>query len=1289
LTHRYHVTLPYLALLVALSASWAFAAGAGPLVTAPYLAGPVGIDGAFELDEWDLANGLCAFVDVMDGKLSAAQPEVYLSRDDAALYVAARLPLPRGKYPVARVDARDGNLWDDDALEVFIDPGTTTGDYYQFIVNSRAVQWDSKGKDKSWDAEWTAAAGVEKTYWVAEMRIPFASLGVDAPEDGDAWRVNFAWDRKTPAPLIASWSHLSGTLHKPEAFGTLAFASGTPVVHIAGPGDPWEGSIGFAGKWGAGVASEASLKVVRHVDDEEMVVGDKRAVHPGGGAVADLVLAVMLPKDERFVAAGDYTVSLTVTEKGKPVYVAGAPMTVLSAVNVTLDKYLLTGGLKVRADIAGVGIFERNARVRANLLGPDGKKLASRLLRRTLGTTRFAHDFDIAELAPGDYSVEVVAVGRKGHLLKREIAVFTKPEPPDWLGSREGVTDEVLPPWTPVEVDGSTVKVWGREYGFDTMPFPKEVQAAGESILAGPITLKLTADGTEYTWASEQQATTMETAPNEALLVSSATAGKVRCSGEIAVEYDGMVRCDFTISAKGVKSIEDMTLVVPIKEQHAKYLYHFPGRWRSAYNAGALPEDGFTSAFRPFIWLGDEDRGLAWFSESDRNFFVDDADKVVEIKRERGVATLRVHMIQGQYKPGKPLDYTFGFQATPVKPLDPDVWDYRICHQGGYGIEDQPWFSPATITYPAEGNVNLEQGTFEAWIRPVFDPQPDIAADDPGRGVLNRNLFSVDFPGGDRIGFYWNVDDRGMRVYYRRGTTHPLVMGHRADWKAGEWHHVAFSWGDKTRIFIDGSQVAESDYKGTIPGDLSEAKILIGESPSEFDIDEIRISSIARDYFDLTQPAAQDRFTLLLDRLDSVDPNLTERPTAPEVGTAGVAKGGTVLNGKWGYAYALYQAGTKKNKLDRLAELGVRTLVFHEHWTDIQNYTSTTHGEKLHKLVKACHERGIKLLLYFGYEISNIAPEWDLYANECLVAPRRGGYHRLPEQNAYIVCYNSKWQDFMADGIAKMIDEYDIDGVYLDGTANPWGCSNTLHGCGYEKPDGTMGTTYRIFATRDMMRRIYTLVKTRKPDGQVNVHQSTCMTIPTLAWATSYWDGEQFGGIQRGADPLEVLPMDAFRCEFMGRQWGVPAEFLCYNRPYTYKEAMAFTLLHDVLVRGALGGSLELESKLWHAMEEFGRKGSVYLPYWAETQYVTIGPDDSIKASIYSRAEDGCVIVVSNLGADTTNAEVDLDLEGLALPAAVTATDVLTDATVAVDKDGRMAFPLDSFGFRVLWVKPK
>jgi hypothetical protein len=275
----------------------------------------------------------------------------------------------------------------------------------------------------------------------------------------------------------------------------------------------------------------------------------------------------------------------------------------------------------------------------------------------------------------------------------------------------------------------------------------------------------------------------------------------------------------------------------------------------------------------------------------------------------------------------------------------------------------------------------------------------------------------------------------------------------------------------------------------------------------------------------------------------------------------------------------------------------------------------------------------------------------------------------------------------MADGIANVMDEYDIDGVYLDGTANPWACRNTEHGCGYDKGDGTVGTTYPILATREMMRRLYTLIKARKPDGQVNVHQSTCMTIPTLSWATSYWDGEQLGSTPRGPNPLDHLPLDAFRCEFMGRQWGVPAELLCYEKPYTYREALAFSLLHDVLVRGSLGGNLELESKLWKGMEAFGRDEAVFIPYW-EDNYVDLGPTEEIMASVWSRAEEGAVVIVSNLGGAKADVTVDLDLEGLALPAQVTATDLITEVPMPVKDGGVVEFPLDSFAFRVLWIRP-
>ncbi|MCE5219173.1 DUF6067 family protein, partial [bacterium] len=241
----------------------------------------------------------------------------------------------------------------------------------------------------------------------------------------------------------------------------------------------------------------------------------------------------------------------------------------------------------------------------------------------------------------------------------------------------------------------------------------------------------------------------------------------------------------------------------------------------------------------------------------------------------------------------------------------------------------------------------------------------------------------------------------------------------------------------------------------------------------------------------------------------------------------------------------------------------------------------------------------------------------------------------------------------------------------------------THHGCGYVNPDGSIGTTYSIFATREMMKRIYTIVKHHNPRGQVNVHQSTCMTIPTLAWATSYWDGEQFGSMARGPFALEVLPLEAFRCEFMGHNWGVPAEFLCYNKPYTSHEAMAFTLLHDVLVRNKLSE----ETKLWKLMDDFGRKEARWLPYWENGPYVRSSARD-LKVSLYNRPGKGFVAVISNLGREEARGTVTFNLKRLEQPTELSASDVMADKSLAA-KDGALDVSLKPLDYLVVWLKAK
>jgi len=954
---------------------------------------------------------------------------------------------------------------------------------------------------------------------------------------------------------------------------------------------------------------------------------------------------------------------------------------VLAAEAITLTLYPIRGELAVQvtapeSTAAKTEVVLQKAGASETLVAGEASLDASRTASCTL---------NISGLQAGAYEAKVTLLDAAGTPIFLGSQGFEIPERPAWLGSREGLCDGLPPGWAPIQAEGNAVRPWGREYRFDGLPGPVAVTAAGSAVLTGPVRFVARAGGAPLVWTPAE--TRVEKVNDGIIKATTGAESEVcRLSASITVEFDGMIRSDWQLLPKGSVTLEYLGIELPFAAKHARYLYSYPGSWGNAYNAGAAPGEPKDMEFRPFIWLGDEERGFCWFSESDRNFSVAEPNQVTQIVPGPEETLLRVNMITTPTVLDAPLDYTFGFQATPVRDNPEDVWDFRICHHGNYGIEDKPYNLNSNVVYPAKGSINPVEGTVEAWVRVAFDPDIEIQ-DVETRGELNRKLFTLSAKGStDEFGFYWNIDDRGMRAYLKQGDRYPAMVSTQATWKQGEWHHVAVTWGAGTmEVWNDGRKVGETPWNGVLTPAPDVAEMLFQCLPGHFDIDEIRVSDIARTSFDVAKAPEADDHTLLLDHFEGLNPLLVH--TRPETGPAGTVFGAVAASGPHGVCLASSASDKPVTLLDRLEELGVRTICFHEHWTDIQNYATTTHGAELTKLVRACHAHNIRLIPYFGYELSNIAPEWRYYSEECLVAPRAGGYHRQPEQNAYIVCYRSAWQDYMADGIARTMDEYDLDGVYLDGMANPWKCRNTKHGCGYVKPDGTIGDTYPIFATREMMKRIWTLVKSRKPDGMINVHQSTTMTIPTVAFATSYWDGEQLGGIPRGQWSLDLLPLDAFRCEFMGHPWGVPAELLCYEQPYSYAEAMSFSLLHDVLVRGQLGGNLEMESKLWHAMDAFGRKQATWLPYWKNQEVVTTDSNDT-KVSLYSRGAEGLVAVVSNLGKEPREVTARLNLEALKLSGTLSAYDILNEEESDFPADGVIVRLLNPLEFRILWIRP-
>ncbi|MCC6442747.1 MAG: hypothetical protein IT210_04720 [Armatimonadetes bacterium] len=626
---------------------------------------------------------------------------------------------------------------------------------------------------------------------------------------------------------------------------------------------------------------------------------------------------------------------------------------------------------------------------------------------------------------------------------------------------------KVPDPWTPVEVKGArtndlSVEVWGRICRFGQGALPTALRTAGEDILAAPLRLAGQTDNGGLEW-KESGLKVWERTKEKATLIGWMASDAVTVNLAWRIEYDGMMQVDVTLipPAQPKAKLTSLCLEVPLKKAFASLYHHWPGQWGSAQNSGAVPEGGMVLPFKPLFWLGWEEGGLSWFAESDRNWQPADAARALEVVPEGDAVVMRLRLLDSP--PARmPVSFTFGFQATPVKPLPKDFHEWRICHGASYEINRQ--------------------------------------------------------------------------------------------------------------------KVAD---------------------------------------------------------------------------------------------------GSARTILDRAAELGVKTLIFHEHWTPVQNYWRASEDEEkpLRRLIDDCHKRGIRLLLYFGYELSTLAPEWAAESDKVLTkspdGSLTGGYSRWPQQRDYIVCLQSEWRDKLVEGMIEAADKYGFDGVYLDGTVEPWGCANEAHGCGYRSIEGRKAT-YPIFGVRALMSRLYEAMHDK--GKLVNAHQSTYCGTPTLGFAHSYWDGEQFMSGELGGDPLQQLPLAAFRAEFMGKNFGVPCEFLVYEQPpkWTADDALAFTLLHDVLVRpGGVGPTLEKISAIWNVFSRFKVSKADWHPYWRNGDLVRADPE-SVKVSLYRRASGGktrLLLVVSNLS-PTETVSARISLTDKTLPAAFEAADALTGEKLSSSGNG-------------------
>jgi len=838
------------------------------------------------------------------------------------------------------------------------------------------------------------------------------------------------------------------------------------------------------------------------------------------------------------------------------------------------------------------------------------------------------------------------------------------PPRPAWLGSQAGkFGDGYVPhPWMPLKLASRKplqIGCWGRQYTFAPSGLLSSVHSQGAELLSSPMMWEASFQGRRLIWKPEiLQVRRQAKGAIEFTARQSSQGLRLTCSGRM--EFDGFVRLQVTLeSPHSPVTLDALTLKIPFRKEIARLLHHFPkpSVWialdMKRFNARAVPPSGWHSPFLYHIWVGDEKKGLQWLCESDKGWRPADPGRTIELLPQGKSVVLKMHLIGKPTPLTRPRRYTFAFQASPVKPMPPDYRRRHYAQVGSYGIENIPYRPNRqnTISYPAAGNFKPEQGTLEITVVPKFDSTAP--------GELNRSLFSLRWAEDIRpepeagIWLYWNQEDKGMRVVVRENNRYTAIYGGRFPWKPGEPHTVAFTWGESGAIYVDRQKIAFAPPKGTLsPGtDLSQARMILGGSDCDFIVRQIRISDIPRPVSDLgagSTPLAADAHTLLLDRFEHIQGKTPLKQTIP----LRSAKEATGLLSPGIHRTAsgldLSNPPASGTVLDYYKSLGLKFIGFHEHWTDWQGYPRTSHTKELRSLLKACHQRGLKLILYHSWQLADIAPEFPLYLKECeVVSPERFLYTRNPKQIDYPVCPRSAWADFMADGIARLFREFRPDGIYSDGLSYPVECSNALHGCGYTGEDGKRHPTVPIFATREAMKRFYRILEQQGRQTLFVCHTSGSITLPTLAFSDAYLDGEHLTGRPR---PFR-LSLDAFRAEFMGHNFGIPAYFLVYdwNQGMTTPEGLAISLIHDAEVPW----SLEAMAPIWKLWKAFQVEKARFIPYWKSKGWLLEAPP-GVKVSGYLKPNGEALIVASNLGGKEVGGELKLKMKILAAKEALT-----------------------------------
>jgi|GEM_PF-2835551 len=210
-------------LLLATATAAAEAVAGGRAYTATFLPAEPDVDGLVDTDPaWGpAADNADGFTALGSTKAAVRATRFRIGCTGKGLYVAMVCAEPEMGRLITDQESL-GRVWDDDSVEVFLEPVPGKG-FLHLIVNAIGSRFSDGPRAGQGLMDWSAAAFLHETAWSVEMLVPYEAIGA-VPEPGRPWRLNVCRTVRTVEPLEHStWSPCRSQFAEADRFGALAF----------------------------------------------------------------------------------------------------------------------------------------------------------------------------------------------------------------------------------------------------------------------------------------------------------------------------------------------------------------------------------------------------------------------------------------------------------------------------------------------------------------------------------------------------------------------------------------------------------------------------------------------------------------------------------------------------------------------------------------------------------------------------------------------------------------------------------------------------------------------------------------------------------------------------------------------------------------------------------------------------------------------------------------------------------------------------------------------------------